>query len=79
MSISLYDLLRREIKKMVGSLGRNEKGNIYPLIMHEVERYLIMVVLEETNYNYFWAAQVLGISRSTLYRRIEALDIEKKK
>lgn len=79
MSISIYDLLGREIKKMVGSLGRNEKGNIHPLIMDEIERYLIMVVLEETKHNYLQAARALGIGRSTLYRRIKILGIPKKK
>ena len=79
MSVSLYDLLKRETKKMVSSLARNEKGNIYPLIMQEVERYLISVVLKETKYNHFRAARVLGVSRSTLYRRIRVLGIEKKK
>jgi hypothetical protein len=27
MSVSLYDFLRKEVKKMVFSLGRYEKGN----------------------------------------------------
>jgi len=79
VSVSIYDLLGCEVTKMVESLGRNEKGNIHPLIMHEVERYVIMVVLEKTSHNYRRASRALGISRSTLYRRIEFLGIEKKK
>jgi DNA-binding protein Fis len=78
MSISLYDFLKEEIKKMVSSLGRNEKGNIHPLVMNELERYIITLVLEETNHNYFRAAKALGISRSTLYRRIDALGIQRR-
>jgi DNA-binding protein Fis len=76
MSLSLYDVLARNVKKMVSSLGPHEKGNIYPLIMNEVERSLIELVLEETKNNYLRAAKVLGISRSTLYRRIKALEIK---
>lgn len=76
MAVSLYDLLQREVKKMVMSLGRHEKGNIYPLIMDEVERNLITLVLEETGDNHLRASKILGISRSTLYRRIEALRIK---
>ena len=76
MSLSLYDVLARNVKKMVSSLGQHEKGNIYPLIMHEVERSLIELALEETNNNYLRAAKVLGISRSTLYRRIKSLEIK---
>ena len=76
MSISLYDFLNHEIKKMVRSLGRHERGNIYPLIMSEIERYVIMLVLEETKNNYLQASRVLGISRSTLYRRIKMLGVK---
>jgi len=76
MSLSLYDILKRDIKKMVQAMGGTQNGNIYPLIMQEVERYLIEVVLEETRYNYLLAAKLLGISRSTLYRKIETLNIQ---
>lgn len=75
MSLSLYDFLKKEVKKMVGSIGRHEKGNIHPLIMNEIERCIITLVLEETDHNYLRASQILGISRSTLYRRIEVLGI----
>lgn len=78
MSLSLYDLLRRDVKKMVSGISRYEKGNIYPLIVQEVEKYIIEIVLEEVKYNYFRAAQVLGISRSTLYQKIKYLDIDGK-
>jgi DNA-binding protein Fis len=79
MSISLYDFLQKEIKKMVASLGRHEKGNIYPLVMNEIERYVITSVLEETDQNYLRASRALGIGRSTLYRRIRALGIDTKR
>ncbi|MCK4517710.1 hypothetical protein KAT92_02970 [Candidatus Babeliales bacterium] len=78
MSVSLYDFLHKEIKKMVSSLGRHEKGNIYPLILDEIERSIISLVLEETKGNFQRTAQVLGISRSTLYRRVKALGIKGK-
>lgn len=77
MSISMYDFLKKEVKKMVLSLGRHEKGNLYGLIMNEMERNVITLVLEETRYNYFQTARILGISRSTLYRRTQALGIQK--
>ncbi len=78
MSLSLYDLLRRDVRKMVSGISRYEKGNIYPLIVQEVEKYIIEVVLEEVRHNYFRAAQVLGISRSTLYQKIKYLNIDGK-
>jgi len=79
MSVSLYELLKRDVKKMVIGIGDNKKGNIYPLIIQEVEKNIISLVLQETKYNYFKAARVLGISRSTLYRKIDFLNISEEK
>ncbi len=76
MPLSLYDLLKRDVKKMINGIGKNEQGNIYPLIIQEVEKYLICLTLEETKYNYVRAAKALGISRSTLYSKIKMLKIE---
>lgn len=76
MASTLYDLLRKEIKPMIIGIGPNSKGNIYPLIVGEIERYVINLVLEETRYNLLHAAKVLGISRSTLYRKIDRLNIK---
>ena len=77
MSLTIYDILAKNVKKMASSLGRNERGNLYPLIMGEVERSLIKLVLEETKNNHLRASKILGISRSTLYRRIKVLEVEK--
>lgn len=76
MPASLYDLLKRDVKKMVNGIGKNEQGNIYPLIIQEVEKCLICLTLEETKHNYVRCAKVLGISRSTLYSKIKNLKIE---
>ena len=76
MGQSLHDILARDVKRMVRSLVGNEDCNLYGLIMQEVERSLITLVLEETKYNYLRASKILGISRSTLYRRINALGIK---
>lgn len=73
--LSLHDFIKREVKKMVIGIGPKGQGNIYPLVMEEVEKTIIELVLQETDSNYFAAAKILGISRSTLYRRIEALKI----
>ena len=74
--MTLYELLEREIKRMTSGIG-NGKGNIHPLIMQEIEKYIIHIVLLETNHNYLSASRMLGIARSTLYRKMKELNIEK--
>jgi len=76
MSNSIYDFVSKKVQRMVESYCNDEKGNIYPLIVNEVERCVISSVLKETKGNYFRAAKSLGISRSTLYRKIKNLGIE---
>lgn len=76
MAGSLYDFLQKEIQQMMLGIGLHNQGNIYPLIVEEVERSIIKIVLEETNGNLFASAKMLGISRSTLYRKINKLHIE---
>lgn len=76
--MSLHDLLKHDVQKMIGGVGRNEKGNIYPLIIQEVEKSIIEITLQETKNNYFRAARMLGISRSRLYRKIQKLGIVSK-
>jgi DNA-binding protein Fis len=73
--LSLGEFIRREIKKMVTGTGTKEPGNIYSLVMEEVERHIIELVLQENQYNYLATAKMLGISRSTLYRRIQHLNL----
>ncbi len=74
--MTLYELLNHEIKRMITGIGRHGKGNVHPLIMQEIEKYIIDIVLRETNYNYLLASKMLGIGRTTLYRKIKALGIE---
>ena len=71
MSVFLHDLLKKNIKKMIRGIDHNSKGNVYLLIMEEVEKNILKIVLEETNHNYYQTAQILGIGRSSLYRKME--------
>ncbi len=74
--MALYELLQQQIKRMISGIGKNNRGNIYPLVMQEIEKYIIHIVLEETNYNYVVASKMLGIGRSTLYRKIKEFDLD---
>ena len=76
MAESLYQFLRKEVQQMIVGIGFNNVGNIYPLIVEEVERSIIKIVLEETRGNFFVSAKILGISRSTLYRKMKTLNID---
>jgi two-component system nitrogen regulation response regulator GlnG len=51
-------------------------AGVYDRVLHEVERPLITLTLEATRGNQIKAAQVLGLNRNTLRKKIKDLDIQ---
>jgi len=60
----------------VFTLEQKEKSNLYDLVIKSAERILISEVLRFCNFNRQKAAQILGIHRNTLRRKIKELGIE---
>jgi two-component system nitrogen regulation response regulator GlnG len=53
--------------------------NLYSLVIERVERPLIELTLKTTRGNQIRAAQILGINRNTLRKKIAELNIVLKK
>jgi two-component system, NtrC family, nitrogen regulation response regulator GlnG len=51
--------------------------DLYGMVMERVERPLIRAVLTETKGNQVRAAQILGINRNTLRRKLGDLNVER--
>jgi DNA-binding NtrC family response regulator len=65
-------------KKLGGYLNRMVeigKGELYETVMSEVEKALITIVLEATNYCQTKTARTLGINRNTLRTKIKEYKI----
>jgi DNA-binding protein Fis len=58
---------------LVEYLVENGIRGIHPLIMGEVEKRLIIKVLERSRGNKLQAAKLLGMSRNTFHRKIQKL------
>ncbi len=61
------------IDTLVEYLVDNNVKGIHPLIMGEVEKRLIIKVLERSRGNKLQAAKWLGMSRNTFHRKIQKL------
>jgi DNA-binding protein Fis len=61
------------IDMLVEYLVDNNVKGIHPLIMGEVEKRLIIKVLERSRGNKLRAAKWLGMSRNTFHRKIQKL------
>lgn len=72
---SLGDCVRDALNSYFTQLNGHGANDLYQLVLEEVERPLFQTVMEHTNGNQTRAAAVLGISRSTLRKKLAHYDI----
>lgn len=74
------DILRRLVERKARALFSNAQsegtGEIYHVILSEIERFLLQVILDETDGNQLRTADLLGINRNTLRKKIRTLGVE---
>jgi Fis family transcriptional regulator len=66
----LSQCLKCALKVYFNKLSGHDPGNLYELVLNEVEKPLLEVVLDHTNGNLTQAAQLLGINRGTLRKKL---------
>lgn len=77
--ISLESLVEQKLRSCLDNLEKMETGDLYGMVLEQIERPLIRFVLEKTRGNQVKAADILGINRNTLRKKIQELDIEIRK
>jgi len=76
---SLEVLVARKLDNSLVQMNLQEMDNLYEMVLHQVERPLINIVLQKTRGNQIKAAEILGINRNTLRKKIKILGIEVKR
>ncbi|BBA69538.1 nitrogen fixation sigma-54 dependent transcriptional regulator GnfM [Geobacter sulfurreducens] len=77
--LSLEALVDMKLRASLTNLDKMESGDIYNLVLKQIERPLIRFVLEKTRGNQVKGAEILGINRNTLRKKIQELGIELRK
>jgi two-component system, NtrC family, nitrogen regulation response regulator GlnG len=77
--LSLEALVDTKLRSSLDNLDKMESGDLYGMVLEQVERPLIRFVLEKTRNNQVRAADILGINRNTLRKKIQELGIELRK
>lgn len=62
--------VRMTVMDYLERLNDSESDDLYAIVIREVEKPMIEVTLEHVGYNQSKAAKILGISRSTLRKKI---------
>jgi two-component system nitrogen regulation response regulator GlnG len=76
---SLETLIANKLRISLGQMEVNELNNLYDMVLHQMERPLLTLILETTRWNQVRAAEILGINRNTLRKKIQTLGIVPKK
>jgi two-component system nitrogen regulation response regulator GlnG len=74
--LSLEGLVEMKLRGSFANMDKLEKGDVYTMVIEQVERPLIRFVLEKTRGNQVKAADILGINRNTLRKKIQELGVE---
>lgn len=75
----LGECVSRVLKLYFKDMENHFNGDLYNLIMSEVEKPLVEKVMTYTNNNQSNAASILGISRGTLRKKIKLYNINTEK
>jgi two-component system nitrogen regulation response regulator GlnG len=78
-SESLEGLVAQKLENSLARMDLKEMNNLYEMVLHQVERPLINIVLQKTRGNQIKTADILGINRNTLRKKIKILDIDVKR
>ena len=70
MSSELHDCVRRSLNRYFRDLDGQTPHAVYDMVLRTVERPMLEVVMKQAEGNQSVAAEILGISRGTLRRKL---------
>lgn len=77
--LSLEDYVEWKMGDFVKGMRNGSGRNLHPMLISAIERPLIMRALQETKGNQIQAAELLGLNRNTLRKKIHDLHIPVKR
>ena len=73
---ALSQCVSRSMKRYFKDLNGEEPTNLYSMVMHEIEKPLLEVVMQQAQSNQTRAAQMLGINRNTLRKKLKQYKLD---
>ena len=73
--LPLGECVRLAMRQYFNQLDGYEASEVYTMVMGEVEKPMIEIVLEQCGQNQSKTARILGLSRSTLRKKLADYDI----
>lgn len=70
-SITLRQAVRDTLRNYFTNIGGEQPVDFYSILLEEIERPMLEVLINHTHYNQVKMAQILGISRGTLRKKLK--------
>ena len=70
-SITLRQAVKDTLKNYFSAIGNEQPVDFYAILLEEIERPLLEVMINHTHYNQVRMANILGISRGTLRKKLK--------
>ena len=74
----LSEQVRKAMKKYFSTLEGSNPANVYEMVMTEVEPEILKAVMRHTNENQSKSADILGMNRATLRKKLHRYNIIEK-
>ncbi len=75
MSNELDDCVKRTLNRYFRDLDGHAPHAVYDMVLRSVEKPMLEVVMRQTDGNQSAAADILGINRNTLRRKLNDYDL----
>ena len=76
-SAPLSNSVKRSMEKYFRDLNGTKPAHLYSMVLREVERPLLEVVMKHAKSNQCRAAEILGINRNTLRKKLKEHGLDK--
>jgi len=76
MPASLSDHVTNMLETYFNTLEEQQASDVYEMVLQQVEKPMIEFVLNQTENNQTHAANILGINRNTLKKKIQKYKVE---
>ena len=73
----LSQCIQASLTNYFKDLDGHAPGNLYEIVLAEIEKPLLEVVLQETDNNVTKAAEILGLNRGTLRKKLQKYGLGK--
>ena len=73
----LSNCIQASVETYFKDLDGHVPGNLYDIVLHEIEKPLLKVVMQETDNNITKAAETLGLNRGTLRKKLQKYGLTK--